>query len=34
MREADLEALLRLVERLGGEQRAALGRALAAAKAD
>src|SRR5947199_9966429 len=29
MREADLEVLLRLVERLGGEQRAALGRALA-----
>jgi transposase-like protein len=31
MREADFEVLLRLVERLGGEQRAALGRALAAA---
>ena len=31
MREADFEALLRLVERLGGEQRAALGRALASA---
>src|SRR3954465_10548587 len=30
MREADFEVLLRLVERLGGEQRAALGRALAA----
>ena len=29
MREADFEVLLRLVERLGGEQRAALGRALA-----
>jgi transposase-like protein len=29
MREADFEALLRLVERLGMEQRAALGRALA-----
>ena len=29
MRGADLEVLLRLVERLGGEQRAALGRALA-----
>jgi transposase-like protein len=31
MREADFEVLLRLVERLGGEQRAALGRALASA---
>src|SRR3954462_4882924 len=29
MREADFEVLLRLVEQLGGEQRAALGRALA-----
>src|SRR3954469_3379946 len=29
MREADFEVLLRLVERLGGGQRAALGRALA-----
>jgi transposase-like protein len=34
MREADFEALLRLVERLGGEQRAALGRALAAASSE
>src|SRR3954462_12092977 len=31
MREADFEVLLRLVEQLGGEQRAALGRALASA---
>ena len=31
MREADFEVLLRLVERLGDEQRAALGRALASA---
>src|SRR4051794_22458119 len=31
MREADFEVLLHLVERLGGEQRAALGRALASA---
>ena len=31
MREADFEALLQLVERLGLEQRTALGRALAAA---
>ena len=31
MREADFEALLGLVERLSGEQRAALGRALASA---
>ena len=31
MREADFEVLLRLVERLGGSQRAALGRALASA---
>ena len=31
MREADFGVLLRLVERLGGEQRAALGRALASA---
>ena len=31
MREADFEVLLRLVERLGGAQRAALGRALASA---
>src|SRR5689334_20923250 len=31
MREADFEVLLRLVERLGGGQRAALGRALASA---
>ena len=30
MRGADLEVLLRPVERLGGEQRAALGRPLAA----
>src|SRR3954452_18164462 len=29
MREADFEVLLRLVERLGGEQRAGLGRGLA-----
>jgi transposase-like protein len=34
MREADFEVLLRLVERLGGEQRAALGRALAAASGE
>ena len=34
MRESDFEALLRLVERLGGEQRAALGRALAAASGE
>src|SRR5215218_6353616 len=34
MREADFEVLLRLVERLGGEQRAALGRALAAASSE
>ena len=31
MREADFEVLLQLVEQLGGEQRAALGRALASA---
>src|SRR3982751_5501002 len=31
MREVDFEVLLRLVERLGGEQRTALGRALASA---
>jgi transposase-like protein len=31
MREADFEVLLRLVEQFGGEQRAALGRALASA---
>src|SRR4051794_7518810 len=34
MREADFEVLLRLVERLGGEQRAALGRALASASGE
>jgi transposase-like protein len=34
MREADFEVLLRLVGRLGGEQRAALGRALAAASGE
>ena len=34
MREADFEVLLRLVERLDGEQRAALGRALAAASGE
>src|SRR5689334_3933845 len=31
MREADFEVLLRLIEQLGGEHRAALGRALASA---
>src|SRR4051812_17046896 len=34
MRDADFEVLLRLVERLGGEQRAALGRALASASGE
>jgi transposase-like protein len=34
MREADFEVLLHLVERLGGEQRAALGRALASASGE
>jgi transposase-like protein len=34
MREVDFEVLLRLVERLDGEQRAALGRALAAASGE
>src|SRR3954447_16157727 len=34
MREADFEVLLRLVERLGGERRAALGRALASASGE
>ena len=34
MREADFEVLLRLVERLGGAQRAALGRALASASGE
>src|SRR3954453_15944852 len=34
MREADFEVLLRLVERLGGEQRGALGRALASASGE
>src|SRR3954453_4406646 len=34
MREADFEALLGLVERLSGEQRAALGRALASASGE
>src|SRR3954466_2750966 len=34
MREADCAVLLRLVERLGGEQRAALGRALASASGE
>src|SRR3954451_20395787 len=34
MREADFEVLLRLVERLGGEQRAALGRSLASASGE
>src|SRR3982751_2807111 len=34
MRAADFEVLLRLVERLGGEQRAALGRALASASGE
>src|SRR3954453_20405027 len=34
MREADFEVLLHLVERLGGEQRAALGRALASASSE
>jgi transposase-like protein len=34
MREADFEVLLRLVEQLGGDQRAALGRALAAASSE
>src|SRR3954464_11314502 len=34
MREADFEVLLRLVERLGGEQRTALGRALASASGE
>ena len=34
MREADFEVLLRLAERLGGEQRAALGRALASASGE
>src|SRR5690349_362014 len=34
MREADFEVLLRLVERLGDEQRTALGRALAAASGE
>ena len=34
MREADFEVLLRLVERLGWEQRAALGRALATASGE
>src|SRR5919199_1148304 len=34
MREADFEALLGLVDRLGGEQRAALGRALASASGE
>ena len=34
MREADFEALLRLVERLSLEQRTALGRALAAASGE
>src|SRR4051795_9261834 len=34
MRETDFEALLGLVERLSGEQRAALGRALAAASGE
>src|SRR5690242_14965134 len=33
MREADFEVLLRLLERLGDEQRTALGRALASASA-
>src|SRR6187549_372557 len=34
MREADFDVLLRPVERLGGEQRAALGRALASASGE
>src|SRR3954467_6918156 len=34
MREADFEVLLHLVERLGGEQRTALGRALASASGE
>src|SRR4051812_17443333 len=34
MRKADFEVLLRLVERLGGEQRAALGRALVSASGE
>jgi hypothetical protein len=34
MREADFGALLRLVERLSGEQRTVLGRALAAASGE
>src|SRR3954469_17833475 len=34
MREVDFEVLLRLVERLGGEQRTALGRAPAAASGE
>src|SRR3954451_5541516 len=34
MREVDFEVLLRLVERLGGEQRTALGRALASASGE
>src|SRR3954466_13259440 len=34
MREVDFEELLRLVERLGGEQRTALGRALASASGE
>src|SRR4051794_37525023 len=34
MREADFEVLLQLVERLGDEQRTALGRALAAASGE
>src|SRR4051812_3806698 len=34
MREADFEVLLHLVERLGGEQRTALGRALVAASGE
>src|SRR4051812_50182572 len=34
MREADFEVLLRLAERLGGEQRTALGRALASASGE
>src|SRR3954469_12712079 len=34
MREVDFEVLLRLVERLDGEQRTALGRALASASGE
>src|SRR3954470_13562576 len=34
MREVDFEVLLRLVERLGGERRTALGRALASASGE